>query len=635
MADFVAVLKKTLDGLADTNPQMREKVYEKARLTIASKLAAMNPPPPPAVIDKQKRALEEAIAQIEKEFAASKPKPSDPLAELEDVFASLKNPDPTAMLRDGARTRPVATPVAAAPAPAAPAKPAPAAARAPSAPAAAPLPAAASAAVAPKAAASPAQDTPKPVPEASAVDDLFTDVPEDEDAGRDFRRSTADMPRRKRGYGRLVLAAVIVAALAAGGYGAWMNWETVGGKVEQLLARFGVGAPPPAADQPAAAPAVEPEAPASDSAAASPDAEEEEGAPAEEAVAPVPEEPAPAPALQKFTQRLNADGTEIDAGPAGGAPIIGEGTSMAAVTEPPVAAMEPPVADAPPPAADEQPPEPAPADPVAAAADTAVPDDAAADVAAPATAEAPAEPADQAAAGSVDAVPVEPAAPAADADPAAPAEGQPAPDAAQPAPAAPAAPEAAPTAQAQAIPVGQRAIFYEERTNVAEASAEPGSIVWTLVQESPGGDLPPEPAIRAEATIPGKDVQLRMTIRRNADQSLPASHIIEMIFLTPQGFEGGGIDNVLRVSLKGSEQEAGSPLLGIPAKIADGFFLIALNDAKPDIEANTTLLGRQSWIDVPVQYKSGRRALFTMEKGIPGTKVFDEALKAWQAASSG
>jgi hypothetical protein len=116
---------------------------------------------------------------------------------------------------------------------------------------------------------------------------------------------------------------------------------------------------------------------------------------------------------------------------------------------------------------------------------------------------------------------------------------------------------------------------------------------------------------------------------------LPASHIIEMIFLTPQGFEGGGIDNVLRVSLKGSEQEAGSPLLGIPAKIADGFFLIALNDAKPDIAANASLLGRQSWIDVPVQYKSGRRALFTMEKGIPGTKVFDEALKAWQAAGSG
>ena len=108
-----------------------------------------------------------------------------------------------------------------------------------------------------------------------------------------------------------------------------------------------------------------------------------------------------------------------------------------------------------------------------------------------------------------------------------------------------------------------------------------------------------------------------------------------MIFLTPEGFSGGGIENILRVAMKGSEQEAGNPLIGIPAKIADGFFLVALNDTKAEIDANMTLLRRQSWIDVPIVYKSGRRALFTLEKGIPGDKVFDEALKAWTAASAG
>jgi hypothetical protein len=158
--------------------------------------------------------------------------------------------------------------------------------------------------------------------------------------------------------------------------------------------------------------------------------------------------------------------------------------------------------------------------------------------------------------------------------------------------------------------------------------------VWTLVQESPGNGLPPEPAIRAEATIPGKDIKLRITIKRNADASLPASHIIEMIFLTPEGFPGGGVDNILRIAMKGSEQEAGNPLIGIPAKIADGFFLVALSDGKAETEANLTLLRRQSWIDIPVVYKSGRRALFTMEKGVPGDKVFDEALKAWAAAGT-
>ncbi|WP_256752718.1 hypothetical protein [Mesorhizobium sp. Mes31] len=327
-----------------------------------------------------------------------------------------------------------------------------------------------------------------------------------------------------------------------------------------------------------------------------------------EPVKPAPAKPAtdaatPAPAAggteaegTKFTQRLTPQGSEVDPGPAAGQSGIGEGESVAALTTPPSATNAP---AAPPPAV----PAPAAGAPAAAAPAATPP---------PAVGTAPATP------------PANGAAPAAPADAAAPP---------APAGATPTAPAAAP-AQA-ALPVGQKAIFYEERTSTAQGSAEPGNIVWSLVQESPGGDLPPEPAIRAEATIPGKDIQLRMTIRRNTDQTLPASHIIEMIFLTPDGFEGGGVDNILRVAMKSSEQDAGSPLIGIPAKIADGFFLVALNDTKADEDANLTLLRGQDWIDVPVVYKTGRRALLTMEKGIPGEKVFDEAIKAWQAKTAG
>ena len=40
MADFVAVLRKTLDGMGETTPATRGRVYEKARATVAAKLAA-------------------------------------------------------------------------------------------------------------------------------------------------------------------------------------------------------------------------------------------------------------------------------------------------------------------------------------------------------------------------------------------------------------------------------------------------------------------------------------------------------------------------------------------------------------------------------------------------------------------
>ncbi|MER9328069.1 hypothetical protein [Mesorhizobium sp. M0488] len=320
-----------------------------------------------------------------------------------------------------------------------------------------------------------------------------------------------------------------------------------------------------------------------------------------EPVKPAPAKPAtdaqPAPAAgteaegTKFTQRLTPQGSEVDPGPAGGQSGVGEGESVAALTTPPSATNAPAIAA---PSAGTPP------------------------AAAPAANTAP---------------PAAQATPPANGAPAAPAGATATPPA--PAGAAPTAPAPAPAPAQTSLPVGQKAIFYEERTSTAQGSAEPGNIVWSLVQESPGGDLPPEPAIRAEATIPGKDIQLRMTIRRNTDQTLPASHIIEMIFLTPEGFEGGGVDNILRVAMKGSEQDAGSPLIGIPAKIADGFFLVALNDTKADEDANLTLLRGQDWIDVPVVYKTGRRALLTMEKGIPGEKVFDEAIKAWQAKTAG
>ena len=79
MADFVAVLKKTLDGLGETTPDVRAKVYDKARATIESKLAAINPPPPAAVADRQRKALEDAIDAVEKDYTKTA-QPLDPHA---------------------------------------------------------------------------------------------------------------------------------------------------------------------------------------------------------------------------------------------------------------------------------------------------------------------------------------------------------------------------------------------------------------------------------------------------------------------------------------------------------------------------------------------------------------------------
>ncbi|TPJ18580.1 hypothetical protein FJW04_04465 [Mesorhizobium sp. B2-7-3] len=585
MADFVAVLKNAFEKHGDETPEKRTRIYNSVRAMLAKKLAEYSPPLASEAIDKQKRALDDAIAGVERDYVKSVPE-TDPLAELEHIFSSID--------RNKNQSNHVKQPVKAEPAPApSPYRPAPAAASPEPYKPAQPVANAEPYRPAPAAKVEPGWQRPTPVQPApdfseKTLPGMDADRDDDQDdvfADDEAPASTDTFERlrpaeRKRSYGGLIAAVIALLVVAGGGYGIWLN-KAAFGNMLGLDGSKVVAKTEPVKTTPAK--------PASDAAA-------------------TPPAPATGAEGTKFTQRLTPEGGETDPGPAGGQSGVGEGESVAALTTPPTATNAPATA---------APAVPAPAANTPAANTPAAGTPAAGAPAAP-TPAAGTPPATPPTNGTVPAAPADAAATP-----------PPAPAAATP-PAAP-APAVAPTS----VPVGQKAIFYEERTSTAQGSAEPGSIVWSLVQESPGGDLPPEPAIRAEATIPGKDIQLRMTIRRNTDQTLPASHIIEMIFLTPDGFEGGGVDNILRVAMKSSEQDAGSPLIGIPAKIADGFFLVALNDTKADEDANMTLLRGQDWIDVPVVYKTGRRALLTMEKGIPGEKVFDEAIKAWQAKTAG
>ena len=124
-----------------------------------------------------------------------------------------------------------------------------------------------------------------------------------------------------------------------------------------------------------------------------------------------------------------------------------------------------------------------------------------------------------------------------------------------------------------------------------------------------------------------------MTIKRNTDEQLPATHLIEMVFLLPEDFAGGGISAVNRFVMKGSEEERGDTLIAVPAKISDSIFLVALNNLDEARATNETLLKTRDWIDIPIQYNTGRRALVTLQKGEAGRKIFDDVFAQWAAKS--
>lgn len=656
MADFVAVLKKTLDGLPDPTPETRQRVYARARATIVSRIEAMNPPPPPSVREMQLRALDDAVKTVEQGYAPRKP--VDPLDELEDVFRSLNGlmNQPTTPAPKPASATPA--PVTSPPRPVTPnLPPRPVLSERPPLPerpridplprrdvptpsdserlpprpaATAPISTVSGAqSVPPKL--PPVRDPSRPLPGTNASpvrETLRNKPPEDEFADFNLDDGDGDLPsaqnvrrgpeprralprepevqRSGSGFGKIAAAVIGLAALGGAAYGVWINKDDF----QRLVGMT------PAGETQSATPVNTPEPAPVDTAETPPPAAE---TPPAETAAPAETPPAAEAPPAKLTQRLNEDGSEVDMGPAAGEPAIGEGTSVAEVTPPsdtgpaiPPAAASPPTAADPavPPAAD--PAAPPVADPAASAPPLAA--DPAQPGTPPSTSGAPTDIA-AAPAAAPSAPPTDPAAPAAD----------------------PAAPTVAPAAVSPggSVAVAQKAIFYEERTSSAQGSAEPGTTVWSLVQESPGGGRPPEPAIKGVISVPDKDIGISLTIRRNADPTLPASHIIEMIFITPENSTEGGVENILRVALKSDEQQPGNPVIGLPAKIGDGFFLVALNNSKAEVDANMTLLKQQNWMDIAFVYKSGRRALVTMEKGVPGGKVFDEALKAWGVASAG
>jgi hypothetical protein len=632
MADLSGVLRKTIDGLPRATPQMRAKVYDKARAAIQRQIQAASPPLGEDVVAARLTALEDAIGRTEAHYVARDEGVEDDRPSGEAPVASEAAPPPELPAQTPAAAAPPPAPPVEEPRPAfmpraeaAPLRPEPSVPREEAPEAAQPgASGQEKASVFPgfRKASEPPRKEPPPFfpiaaeePEESArpaavgapfivsagsearhgpdEDDDRYDEHDDDAIPADIRHDGADIPpadlsgprysaRRQRGSGskRPLVAAAVVLLLAGAGAAAWIYREDL----EALLIDAGPGIETIATG----ADGEVPDETATETAAATPpDAAAPAEAPAETDVAAVTPPPAASPAngqsTRRFTQRLLPDGTEVDDGPApGAANAFDEGTDVAAASPVPEATDVP---GASPTVESEIGRDPATvgADPAAAAAPP------------PAIGEEVAA--------------TNPAA-------------------TDPAPTDPAATDPA----GDALPgVAQKAVFYQERTETAPGTQENGNVVWSVVNEPPSEGQAPEPAIRAVADVPDENLKLTMTIRRNADPTLPASHVVELMFDTPTDFSGGGVANVQRLALKATEQARGEPLIGVAGKISDGFFIIALNNLDQAVQNNLALLESEQWIDIPLAYATGRRALMSIEKGVPGDRVFKEALEAWAA----
>ena len=545
MADFVAVIRRAVDGLADNTPENCERVYAKARGAVRRQLENMSPRPSDDVFQKQLDRLETAIGEVELEHTEALPAVEDTVAEPVDEPVA----EPVEDYADEALPYAQAGPSEDVgqddePEPDMPKS------RLFVAPAAqervhipehvggerepfgqedeGPEPASGALAHEPEAdARSPFSDEP-----------LIGDA-HDEAFGLGTAAGASRRKRRSCGR-RIAVAAVLVLVVAGAAYGLWDNRKSV----LPMIASLSSSAPektaskasaPAEADKPMKEAEKQPQTaaplPADQAAGKGPGSAEKAGS--------------DLPPGGKYTQRLMPDGTETNPGPAkAGDQAPGEGRSVSAQT-----------------------------------------------------AEASAAPAQG---------------------------GQ--------QPGSENASSGGNGEAQQPAEISQKMYLYEERYKDQAPAAVTGSVVWSLAKDTSDASPSKMPVIHGEISVPEKGVTALVTIKHNNDSSLPASHLIEVVFALPGDFAGGGIQSVERVAMKQTEQARGDPLIAVPAKITDNFFMIALNDYPQAVKTNLNLLKTRNWIDIPLTYANGRRALITLEKGSSGAEVFDKALAAWAEA---
>lgn len=182
------------------------------------------------------------------------------------------------------------------------------------------------------------------------------------------------------------------------------------------------------------------------------------------------------------------------------------------------------------------------------------------------------------------------------------------------------------------LTVAQRAIFYEEDASnpQAEARAAGGSAVWYLDPPVAGAV---DPTVRATVAFGDAGMSMTMTIRRNLDPTLPASHTIELLF-TPAADSGRNVRDIGLLQLKEEETVRGAPVAGLPVPVQDNFFLIGLSNIPSDIQRNTNLLTGRNWIDIPIRFAAGQRAIVSFEKGVSGDQIMSRAFQAWNGEAT-
>ena len=188
-------------------------------------------------------------------------------------------------------------------------------------------------------------------------------------------------------------------------------------------------------------------------------------------------------------------------------------------------------------------------------------------------------------------------------------------------------PNDAPDASSPAVPGMARAAILIASDNPENPVVSLGSTVWSTIRPLPG--QPATVAVKADADIPDLKMHATMTLRKNTDPTLEATHTIDLKFSFADGAPITGVKDVVpKMGNLGST--ASEALRGARIRISDVYFLIALAKGDQVAARNLDLMQTRAWFDFPLRLNDNRIAILVIQKSTKGGAMLAKALEAWR-----
>jgi hypothetical protein len=185
-------------------------------------------------------------------------------------------------------------------------------------------------------------------------------------------------------------------------------------------------------------------------------------------------------------------------------------------------------------------------------------------------------------------------------------------------------------AQPTAAPGPARAALLIDAGDPQKPKIDLGTAVWSLIPPAAGPAQAAGPTVQAEIDIPEVKMHATVTIRKNTDASLPATHTMDLRFTFADGADVKGFKDMALPQMRRDDTPNGDSISGVRVKISDAYFLVGLTRSDADLAHNLDLLNSRNWLDFPLLFNDDHVAKLTFEKGPTGQSVIAQAVAAWK-----